>query len=143
MKPDESRELTSARRLLSEFEDEMASPSAVTKLSEALSLLSDIVEDGGAERQIAGNVVAVYAAKVVASVDATLARPGEASAAELRHWDELLTEFGRCGIESSPAVAALSKLSKRLATRHVSRMTHTEKEVLLKQLEDDLGKERT
>jgi len=141
MKLDESRELTSARRLLSEFESEMTSPSAATKLSEALSLLSDIVEAAGAEGQIARNVVGVYAARAVASVDATLAKPGETSAAELRHWEELLTEFGRCGFESSPAVAALSKLSKRLAIRYVSQMTQIEKEVLLRKLEEDLGKE--
>ncbi len=141
MKPHESRELPSARRLLSEFEADMTSPSAATKLSEALSLLSGMVEAAGAEGQIARNVVGVYAAKVVAAVDATLTKPGEASAAELRHWVELLTEFGRCGFESSPAVAALSKLSKRLATRYVTQLTQTEKEVLLRKLEEDLGKE--
>ena len=141
MKLDESRELTSARRLLSEFEGEMTSPSAATKLSETLALLSDIVEAAGAEGQIARNLVGVYAAKAVAAVDATLAKPGEASAAELRHWEELLNEFGRCGFESSPVLAALSKLSKRLATRYVSQMTQTEKEVLLRKLEEDLGKE--
>ena len=140
MKLHESRELTSARRLLSEFEGEMTSPSAATKLSEALSLLSGIAEATGAEQQIARNVVGIYAAKAVAAVDATLAKPGEASAAELRHWQELLTEFGRCGFESSPAIAALSKLSKRLATRYVSQMTQTEKEVLLRKLEEELGK---
>jgi len=141
MKPDESRELTSARRLLSEFEVDMTSPSAATKLSEALSLLSGIVEAAEAEGRIARNVVGVYAAKVVAAVDATLAKPGEASAVELRHWEELLTEFGRCGFESSPAVAALSKLSKRLATRYVSQLTQTEKEVLLRKLEQDQGED--
>ena len=140
MKLDESRELTSARKLLSEFEGEMTSPSAAAKLSEALSLLSDIVEAGGVEGRIARNVVGVYAAKAVASVDATLSKPGEASAAELRHWEELLAEFGRCGFESSPAVAAISQLSKRLATRYVAQMTQTEKEVLLRKLEEDLGK---
>jgi len=138
----ESRELTSARRLLSEFEGEMTSPSAATKLSEALSLLSGIVEAGGAEGPIARNVVGVYAAKAVASVDATLAKPGAASAAELRHWQELLNEFGLCGFESSPVVAAVSKLSKRLATRYVSQLTQTEKAVLLRKLENDLGEEQ-
>jgi hypothetical protein len=142
MKLTESRELTSARRLLSEFEGEMTSPNAATRVSEALSLLSGIVEAGGAEGPIARNVVGVYAAKAVASVDATLARPGEASAAELRHWQELLTEFGLCGFESSPVTAALSKLSKRLATRYVSQLTQTEKEVLLRKLEQDQGEER-
>jgi len=141
MKLNESRELTSARRLLSEFEAEMPSPSAATKLSEALSLLSDIAETAEAEGPIARNVVSVYAAKAVAAVDATLAKPGEASAAELRHWQELLTEFGRCGFESSPVAAALSKLSKRLATRYVSQLTQTEKEVLLRKLEEDHGEE--
>jgi hypothetical protein len=143
MKLDESRELTAARRLLSVFEEEMTSPSAATRLSEALSLLSDIVEAGAAEGQIARNVVAVYAAKAVASLDTTLAKPGAASAAELRHWEELLAEFGRCGFDSPPAAAALSKISKRLATRYVSQMTQLEKEVLLRRLEEEAGKERT
>ena len=142
MKLDESRDLVSARRLLSEFEGEMSSPTAVAKLSEALSLLSDIVEAGETESQRARNIVDVYAAKVVASVDATLAKPGEASAAELRHWDELLSEFGRCGFESPALAAALSRLSKRLATRHVAKLTQTEKEVLLKKLEEEMGKKR-
>ena len=141
MKLTESRELTSARRLLAEFEGEMPSPGAATKLSEALSLLSDIVETAGTEGPIARNVVGVYAAKAVAAVDATLVRPGEAPAAELRHWQELLTEFGRCGFESSPVAAVLSKISKRLATRYVSQLTQTEKEVLLRQLEQDQGEE--
>jgi hypothetical protein len=142
MTPKESRELASARELLSEFESEMTSEGAVARLSEALSLLSDVVDGAGAEGQIARNVVAVYAGKAVAAVDTTLARPGEASAAELRHWEDLLAEFGRCGFESPPVVAALSKLGKRLATRHVSKMTQTEKEVLLRKLEEDWGKER-
>lgn len=141
MNLNESRELTSARRLLSEFEGDMTSPTAATKLSEALSLLAGIVEAAGAEGRIARNLVGVYAAKAVASVDAILARPGEASADELRQRQELLNEFGRCGFESSPALAALSKLSKHLATRYVSQMTQTEKEVLLRKLEKDQGKE--
>ena len=143
MKVDESRDLLSARRLLSEFEGEMASPSAAAKLSEALSLLSEIVESGAAESRIAGNIVDVYTTKIIASVEATLAKPGEASAAGLRHWIELLSEPGRSGFESSPAKAALSKLGKRLATRHVAKLTQTEKEVLLKKLEEDLGKEHS
>jgi len=143
MKRQESRELTSARRLLSEFEDEITSGGAATRLSEALSLLSEISDAGEAESQIARNVVAVYAAKAVACVEATLAKPGEASAAELRHWEELLTEFGRCGFELPQALAAISKLSKRLATRYVSQMTQIEKEVLLRKLEEDQGKEHS
>src|SRR4051812_8649424 len=143
MKRQESRELTSARTLLSEFEFEMTSAGAATKLSEALSLLSDIRDAGEAESQIAVNIVGVYAAKAVASVEATLAKPGEASAAELRHWQELLAEFGRCGFEWPQVVAAISKLSKRLATRYVSQMTQIEKEVLLRKLEEDLGKKRS
>jgi len=139
----ESRELASARRLLSEFEIEMSSPGAVAKLSEALSLLSDVVEIEEAESQIARNVVAVYAAKAVARVDAMLAKPGEASAAELHHWQDLLTEFERCGFESPPTTAALTKLRKRFATRHVSKLTQTEKEVLLRKLEEEQGKGRT
>lgn len=119
----------------------MSSPGAAAKLSEALSLLSDVVEDEDAESQIARNVVAVYTAKTVAAVDAVLAKPGEAAAAELRHWQELLAEFGLCGFESPQAAAALSKIGKRLATRHVSKLTQTEKEVLLKKLEDDLRKD--
>jgi hypothetical protein len=99
--------------------------------------LSDVVESGGDEARIARNVVGVYAGKTVASVEAVLAMPGEASTAELRHWQELLAEFGRCGFEVPPATAALSKLGKRLATRHVSKMTQLEKEVLLKKLEED------
>jgi len=142
MKLTESRELTSARRLLSEFEGDMTSPNAAVKLSEALSLLSGIVEAGGPEGPIARNVVGVYAAKAVTAVDAILARPGAASAAELRQWQELLNEFGLCGFESSPVAAALSKLSKRLATRYVSQLTKTEKEVLLKKLEKDQGQEQ-
>jgi hypothetical protein len=140
VKMDESRDLTSARTLLSEFESEMATPGAVTKLSDALSLLSDIVETSGAEAPRARNIVDVYAAKIVASVDATLAKPGEVSAAELRHWEELLAEFGRCGFELPSAVAALSKVGKRLATRHVAKLTQTEKEVLLRKLEEDMRK---
>ena len=119
----------------------MRAADAATKLSEALSLLSDVMDAGGAEANIAKNIAGVYAAKIVASVDATLAKPGEASAAEFRHWQELLTEFERCGFEFPQAVAALSKLSKRLATRYVSQMTQIEKEVLLRKLEEDLGKE--
>jgi len=121
----------------------MTSAGAATKLSEALSLLSEIRDAGEAESQIAINLVGVYAAKTVASVEATLARPGEASAAELRHWEELLAEYGRCGFELPPVAAAISKLSKRLATRYVSQMTQIEKEVLLKKLEEDLGKEHS
>ena len=140
MKPDESRELAAARKMLSEFESEMTSPGAEAKLSEALSLLSDTVEEGGAQGPLASNIAGVYATKAVAAVDATLAKPGEASAAELRHWQELLKEFERCGFESPPVAGALARLSKRLATRHVSKLTQFEKEVLLKKLEDDLEK---
>ena len=141
MSPAESRDLVSARRLLSEFESEMSSPGAATKLSEALSLLSDVAEDEGEESRIARNVVAVYTAKTVAAVEAALSKPGEVAVAELRHWQELVAEFGLCGFESPQAAAALSKIGKRLATRHVSKMTQTEKEVLLKKLEEDLRKE--
>jgi hypothetical protein len=140
MKPDESRELATARKLLAEFEIEMTSSGAEAKLSEALSLLSDTVEEGGAQGTLARNIVGVYAAKTVAAVDATLGKPGEVSAAELRHWQELLKEFERCGFESPPLAGALSRLGKRLATRHVSKLTQFEKEVLLKKLEGDLDK---
>jgi hypothetical protein len=138
--PDESRELDSARKLLSEFESEMTTPGVEAKLSEALSLLSDTVEEGGAEGRLASNIVGVYAAKTVTAVDATLAKPGEVSAAELRHWQDLLKEFEICGFESPPVAAALSKVGKRLATRHVAKLTQFEKEVLLKKLEDDMEK---
>src|SRR5712671_6297555 len=132
MKHDESRELTSARKLLSEFEREMAMPGAKTKLSEALSIISGAMEGLGAERQIARNIIQVYAAKAAASATATLNEPGEVSLAVLNHWKELLAEFGRNGVESAPVVAALSTLSKRSASRYVAQMTRAEREVLLR-----------
>ena len=143
MKRDESRELTSARKLLSEFEREMSQPSAKTKLTEALSLISDIVEEAGPESQVGENLAQVYASKTAASVTAILNEPGEISLAVLTQWEELLTEFGRSGIESASLVAAKASLSKRLASRYVAQLTQAEKELLLRRLEEEVKKERT
>ena len=119
----------------------MASPSAMAKLSEALSLLSEVVENSDAEAKIARNLAMVYAAKAAGSAVAVLGKPGQTSPAELHHWEELLLEFGRGGVESEPVAAVLSQLNKRLASRYVAQLTQLEKEVLLRHLEADLGKE--
>lgn len=133
----ESRELASARELLAEFERDAASPEAIARLSEALSFLADLIDGGGAEAHVAKNIAGVYAAKVAALADAVLDKEGEPSLAEIRHWKELLEEFGRSGVDSPVAAAEAAKLSKRAATRYVGQLTPGEKEHLLKQLEQD------
>ena len=139
MKPAESRELTSARSLLAEFEQDSASPDAIGRLSEGLSFLADIIDEEGEEGQIAHNIAGVYAAKVAASAEAMLERAGESSLAEMRHWKALLEEFERCGIEAPPVKAVLTELSKRFATRYVGQLNPTEKRYMLKQLEQEQG----
>src|SRR2546423_14805751 len=121
----------------------MSQPSAKTKLTEALSLISDIVEEAGPESQVGENLAQVYASKTAASVTAILNEPGEISLAVLTQWEELLTEFGRSGIESASLVAAKASLSKRLASRYVAQLTQAEKELLLRRLEEEVKKERT
>ena len=143
MKLDESRELDSARKLLSEFESEISLPTAKGKLSEALSLLEEIAENDGAESQVARNLAAVYGAKTAASANTIPEGTVQASPNELYHWEGLLREFGRCGFELPPIDAALSKLNQRLASRYVAQLTDAEKQALLKQLEAQLGKEHT
>lgn len=142
MKLEESRELTSARKLLSIFETEMASPSGKSRLSEALSLLAEIAETEGTDSQIARNLASVYGAKAAASAAALLEGPTQASPTELDHWEDLLGEFSRCGFESAPVAAISSKFSLRLISRQVAQMTKSEREEWLKLLEADLGKER-
>lgn len=142
MKRDESPELASARRLLSELEKEIALPGALAKLSEALALLAEAAEGDDPEPQIARNLMGVYAAKVVSRANAVLEMPGEAAPAELHHFRDLLEEFQASGMESEEIAATLSRIGKRLATRHVSKLTHGEKEVLLKQLEAEVERER-
>lgn len=141
MKLDESRELISARKLLSLFEAEMALPSAKSRLSEALSVLAEIVETEGAEGQIARNLASVYGAKAAAASAALLEGPVQASPAELDHWEDLLSEFARSVFESAPVVAMSSKFNQRLVSRHVAQMTKSEKDELVRLLEADLGKE--
>ena len=133
----ESRELLATRRLLSEFESDMGAPEAVARLSDALEHLVEVLESGPPEDQIARNVAGVYAGKCVKVLDAILNKPGEVAAAELLHWQELLGEFGRAGIESPPVEAALGRISRRLATRHVAQMTDGEKAALLRKLEEE------
>ncbi|HUL95054.1 MAG TPA: hypothetical protein VLT89_03525 [Usitatibacter sp.] len=142
MKPDESRELATARTLLAEFERDAESPDAHARLSEALALLADIVDEGGGEGHVAKNLAGVYAAKVAASAEAMLERAGESSLSEMRHWRDLLEEFGRCGMQAPPAAAALAELSKRFATRYVGQLSKTEKQFMLKQLEESRGRKK-
>jgi hypothetical protein len=142
MKHDESRELAAARTLLAEFEGDADSSDAHARLSEALALLADIVDEGGAEARIAKNLAGVYAAKVAAFAEAMLERAGESSLAEMRHWKELLEEFGRCGLPAASVTAALAELSKRFATRYVGQLSKTEKQAMLKQLEEDKGRKK-
>ena len=142
MKRDESRELGSARELLSEFESEMASPNAQAKLADALSFLAEIAEEAGPEQQIARNLSEVYAGKAAARANAVMELPGEIAPTELQHWVDVLGEFGRNGVESAPVLAAMAKLGKRRATRYVGRLTQAEQEVLLKRLEAEMGKEK-
>ena len=137
MKHDESRDLVSARTLLAEFEKDAASPEAHARLSEGLSFLSDVIDAGGPDAHVARNIGNVYAAKVAASAEAMLERAGESSLDEMRHWQALLEEFGRNGIEAPGVTAALAELSRRFATRYVGQLSRTEKKHLLAKLEEE------
>lgn len=139
MRAPESEDLTAARRLLAEFEADMGAPEAVARLSEALEYLAEVMEGGPPHDQIGRNISEVYAGKSVKVLESILDKPGEVAAAELLHWQELLAEFGRAGIDSPPVESALVRISRRLATRHVSQMTDGEKAALLKKLELEHG----
>ena len=132
----ESRELTLARRLLAQFERNAESPDAHAPLSEGLALLSEVIEEGGPERDLARNIANVYAAKVAACAEAMLERAGESSLDEMRHWTELLEEFDRNGLDAPAAKAARAELSNRFATRYVGQLSPAEKKHLLKRLEE-------
>lgn len=136
----ESQQLLAARRMLSAFESDIGAPEAVARLSEGLEYLAEVIEGGPPEDLIGRNIAAVYAGKCVQELDAILELPGEVAAAELHHWQELLAEFGRAGIESPPVESALGRISRRLATRHVARLTDGEKAALLRKLEEEHGR---
>jgi hypothetical protein len=136
----ESPDLLHARKLLAEFEGDVASSAAHGKLAEALELLMEIADEEGDEAQLANNIGNAYATKVGRLAQGLLGKPAELSPANLQHWLDLLTEFGRCGIESAEVSNALAELRAHIATRFVGQLTTTQREQLLKRLEEEAGK---
>jgi hypothetical protein len=86
-----------------------ASADGLTRLSDALGRLADIIEAGGAEARIASNVAASYAGRFYGRVRDKLGHDAQVPEPELEHYFKVVLAFDQ--VQSAlPAAAAHLKI---------------------------------
>jgi hypothetical protein len=105
----ESRELAAARASMAAAETAWGSAGGLTRLTDAVGRLADIIEAGGAEARIASNLAATYAGRFYGRVRDELERDAQVPEPELERYFKLVLAFDQ--VQSAlPAAAADLKI---------------------------------
>jgi len=89
----ESPRLIAARQRLASAERQFEAPDGLLHLEEGLALLDEICEDGGADRSVAENVAATYAARIFDRVQQAIATDRAVPEPRLQHYFKLMLAF--------------------------------------------------
>jgi hypothetical protein len=112
-----------------------ASAGGLTRLSDALGRLADIIEAGGAEARIASNLAATYAGRFYGRVRDKLERDAQVPEPELEHYFKVVLAFDQ--VQSAlPAAAADLKIGvvEALIERYYEGHPPERKQAALEQL---------
>jgi hypothetical protein len=131
----ESRELAAARACLAEAEAGFATAEGLARLADGLGRLADLVDAGGAEARIAGNLAASYAGRFYARVRENIERAPQVPEPELEHCFKVVLAFDQ--VESSlPPAAAETKIAlvRALIERYYEGHSPEQKRAAIEQL---------
>ncbi|RPI63550.1 MAG: hypothetical protein EHM50_02120 [Lysobacterales bacterium] len=104
----ESRELAAARLCLAEAEADWASADGLTRLTDGLERLADVIAAGtNAETRTARNLAASYAGRFYARVGERLERDAQVPEPELEHYFKVVLTFDQVQQALPPAAADL------------------------------------
>jgi hypothetical protein len=136
--PDQPRNLTNARELLSKFESEIGHPESLVYLSEALALLADVATDvtSSAElKQTCSNIASAYARKVQEKVRPLLEQESPIAWETIDHWRKVFSEFE----VSDFTFPSVSESQSALMKKMVEQMPISDQKRLLQLLQDEFG----
>lgn len=103
----ESQMLRTARDRLARAEASFASAEGLAQLEEGLVLLDELIEDNEAERRIARNLAATYAARIFGRVQAAVASDRAIPQPTLEHFFKLMLAFDAGDFDLPEASRAL------------------------------------
>lgn len=136
LKP-EPIELGRARNLLAKFETEIERPEAISLLSAALILLSELRDKRIVPfSEIASNIALAYEKKVHERVDLLLSREPAIHWEDCEHGEAIFAAFTQFGfVLSGGAEQARSRLRDHCIRKLVKAMSKDEREQLLRELQ--------
>jgi hypothetical protein len=105
----ESKELAAARVCMAEAEEAFGSADGLARLAEGLGRLSDLVETGGREAQVAGNLASSYAGRFYARVRDRLERDAQIPEPDLERYFRMVLAFDQVR-DALPAAAGELKI---------------------------------
>jgi hypothetical protein len=105
----ESTDLKAARACMAEAEAAFGSADGLARLGEGLGRLADLIDTGGAEARVAGNLAASYAGRFYARVGENLARDAQVPEPDLERYFKTVLAFDQVG-QALPTAAAELKI---------------------------------